>query len=64
MKYNELNDEEKYVIENKGTEYPFTGKYNDFYEEEFLLVKNVMLHFINQKINSNQVVDGLVLMMK
>lgn len=33
MKYNELNDEEKHVIENKGTEYPFTGKYNDFYEE-------------------------------
>ena len=33
MNYNELNDEEKYVIENKGTEYPFTGKYNDFYEE-------------------------------
>lgn len=33
MKYNELNDEEKYVIENKGTEYPFTGRYNDFYEE-------------------------------
>ena len=33
MKYNELNDEEKYVIENKGTEYPFTGKYIDFYEE-------------------------------
>ncbi len=33
MKYNELTDEEKYVIENKGTEYPFTGKYNDFYEE-------------------------------
>ena len=33
MKYNELTDEEKYIIENKGTEYPFTGKYNDFYEE-------------------------------
>lgn len=33
MKYNKLNDEEIYVIENKGTEYPFTGKYNDFYEE-------------------------------
>ena len=33
MKYNELTDEEKYVIEDKGTEYPFTGKYNDFYEE-------------------------------
>ena len=33
MKFNELTDEEKYVIENKGTEYPSTGKYNDFYEE-------------------------------
>lgn len=33
MKYNELNDEEKRVIEYKGTEYPFSGKYNDFYEE-------------------------------
>ena len=33
MKYNKLTDEEKYVIENKGTEYPFTGEYNDFYEE-------------------------------
>lgn len=33
MKYNELTDEEKRVIEYKGTEYPFTGKYNDFYEE-------------------------------
>jgi len=32
MEFNELTDEEKYVIENKGTEYPFTGKYNDFYE--------------------------------
>ncbi|CAM3883820.1 methionine-R-sulfoxide reductase [Arcobacter cloacae] len=33
MKYNELTQEEKYVIENKGTEYPFTGMYNDFYEK-------------------------------
>ena len=39
MKYNELNDEEKYVIENKGTEYPFTGKYNDFYEEGIFTCK-------------------------
>lgn len=28
-----LNSEEKYVIEQKGTEKPFTGKYNDFYED-------------------------------
>jgi peptide-methionine (R)-S-oxide reductase len=33
MKYNELTQEEKRVIENKGTEYPFSGKYNDFKEE-------------------------------
>lgn len=39
MKYNKLNDEEKYVIENKGTEYPFTGKYNDFYEEGIFICK-------------------------
>jgi len=32
-KYNELNDKEKYVILNKGTEAPFTGKFNDFDEE-------------------------------
>ena len=33
MKYNELTQEEKYVIENKGREYLFTGVYNDFYEK-------------------------------
>ena len=32
-KFNELTEEEKNVIIFKGTEYPFTGKYNDFFEE-------------------------------
>jgi len=30
--FNELNDEERSVIINKGTERPFTGKYDNFYE--------------------------------
>ena len=31
--YNALSAEEQYVIERKGTEAPFTGEYDDFYEE-------------------------------
>ena len=30
--YNPLTAEEKYIIEHKGTERPFTGEYDDFYE--------------------------------
>ena len=31
--YNALSAEERFVIERKGTEAPFTGEYDDFYEE-------------------------------
>ena len=31
--HNPLSAEERYVIESKGTEPPFAGEYDDFYEE-------------------------------
>lgn len=33
MPYNILTEQEAYVIEDKGTEAPFSGEYDDFYED-------------------------------
>jgi peptide-methionine (R)-S-oxide reductase len=39
MKFNQLTPEEKRVIENKGTERPFSGEYDDFYEEGMFICR-------------------------
>ena len=35
----ELSDEEYRILRQKGTEYPFTGKFNDHYQEGTYLCK-------------------------
>lgn len=54
MKYNELTEQEKYVIEQKGTEMPFSGKYNSFYEEGIYTCKkcDAKLYESSSKFNS------------
>lgn len=54
MKYNELMQNEKYVIEQKGTEYPFSGIYNDFYEKGTYICKkcNAPLYKSDDKFKS------------
>jgi peptide methionine sulfoxide reductase msrA/msrB len=54
MNNNNLNEEEKRVILYKGTERPFTGEYNDFYEEGTYHCKNcdAALYNSSSKFNS------------
>lgn len=42
--FKELTPEEEYVIINKGTERPFTGKYNDHYKEGIYTCKRCGAH--------------------
>lgn len=51
---NELTQEEEYIIEKKGTEAPFSGIYNDFYQEGIFTCKrcNAPLYNSSAKFSS------------
>jgi len=55
MKFNELNEFEKYVIEGKGTERPFTGIYYDHHEKGVYLCKkcNAALYRSSDKFDAH-----------
>jgi len=54
MNYNDLTPEEIYIIENKGTEMPFSGKFNSFYKDGIYTCKkcNTPLFHSNDKFDS------------
>ena len=54
-KYNSLTTEEERIIVNKGTEYPFSGEYNNHYETGVYICKRceTPLYKSNDKFKSN-----------
>ncbi|MXZ46986.1 MAG: methionine-R-sulfoxide reductase [Chloroflexi bacterium] len=54
-KHNELNPMERYVIEHKGTEPPFSGEYDDFYEAGTYICRrcNAELYRSEDKFNAH-----------
>lgn len=55
MSWNTLTDEEKHVIEDKNTEMPFSGEYNDFFAEGTYICRRceAPLYVSNAKFHSN-----------
>jgi len=51
--WNKLNPDEAYIIENKGTERPFTGAYNVFYKEGVYSCKRCDLQLYESKSKFN-----------
>jgi peptide-methionine (R)-S-oxide reductase len=49
MPYNELTDDEKYIIEDKGTESPFTGEYDDFFVPGTFICRRCNLPLFSSK---------------
>lgn len=55
MENNMLTDEEKRIIEDKGTEAPFSGEYDDFYESGTYICKrcNAELYHSTDKFDAH-----------
>lgn len=54
MQFNKLTDEEKRIIENKGTETPFSGEYDNFFEDGIFICRrcNVPLFLSKRKFDA------------
>jgi peptide methionine sulfoxide reductase MsrB len=46
---NKLTSQEEYVIQDKGTEAPYSGKYNDFYEDGVFTCRRCNAPLYNSK---------------
>ena len=62
--FNDLSKQESYVINNKGTEAPFTGKFTNYAEKALMYVKSAVQPFTIHLQSLNPTVDGQALMMK
>ena len=49
MAYNQLTSEEESIIEDKGTELPFTGEYDDFFEEGTFICRHCQSPLFSSK---------------
>ncbi len=64
LPYNDLSKQESNVINNKGTETPFTGKYTNFYEKGTYVCKKCGAALFILHPSLNPTADGQALMMK
>ncbi len=53
MPYNKLTPQEEEIIENKGTETPFSGEYDDFYEDGIFICKRCNAPLFSSKAKFN-----------
>ena len=62
MSYNKLTPEQERVIVHKATEAPFTGEYDNFYEDGTFICQSAMHLCFHPKASLTPDVDGQALM--